>query len=135
MRIIRILEKLKLYTQSYPILLRVFVFDVHNELGRYAREKQYADLLEAKLKQATIPYKRELRVGQTGNIVDFVIENKIILKLKAKGLILKDDYYQVQRYLQILKIKLGLIVNFANRYLKPIRVVRIDTDARRKFLK
>ena len=57
----------------------------------------------------------------------------MVLELKAKKVITKDDYYQIQRYLQMLNIKLGLLVNFRNRYLKPIRVVRIDTDARSKF--
>ncbi len=37
-------------------------FDVHNELGRYAREKQYADLLEDKFKGEGISYKREFKI-------------------------------------------------------------------------
>lgn len=120
----------------YPELSYVITeicFAVHNQLGRYAREKQYGDLLEEKLKEIKIPYKREFRIGKTGNTVDFLIDNKIILELKVKPLILKEDYYQLQRYLQALGIRLGLLVNFRNRYLKPIRVIRIDTDARNKF--
>jgi len=73
-------------------------------------------------------------VGDTGNIIDFVVENKIVLELKAKLLISKDDYYQLQRYLQAANMKLGLLVNFRSRYLKPKRVVRIDTDVRNKFI-
>jgi len=121
----------------YPQLSYIIVgacFDVHNALGRFAREKQYCDALDHKLRDLKIPYKREFHVNNTGNIVDFTIDNKLVLELKAKRIISKDDYYQVQRYLQILNIKLGLLVNFRNRYLKPIRVIRIDTDVRNKFV-
>ena len=110
------------------------LYAVHNELSRYCREKQYADLLEFKLKLLGIEYKREFKVGSSGNIIDFIIENRIILELKAKKILLKDDYYQLQRYLQAQNIKLGLLVNFRSKYLKPIRVIRIDTDNRRKFI-
>lgn len=103
-------------------------------MGRYSREKQYSDLLEEKLSKNEVQYKREFPVQNTGNIVDFYIENKIILELKAKKIITKKDYYQVQRYLQSINIKLGLLVNLRNRHLKPIRVLRIETDSRHKFL-
>jgi GxxExxY protein len=120
----------------YPELSYVLTgvcFEIHNTLGRYSREKQYGDSLEEKIKELGIPYKREFTVSSTGNTVDFLIDDKIIIELKAKPIVLKEDYYQAQRYLQILNKKLALIINFRNRYLKPIRVVRIDTDAKNKF--
>jgi len=109
-------------------------FEAHNELGRYSREKQYGDLIEKKLIVVHIPYKREYNIKNTGNIIDFLIDNKIIIELKSKRFISRDDYYQIQRYLQILNIKLGMIINFRNRYLKPIRIIRIDTDIKNKFV-
>ncbi len=101
-------------------------FSVHNELGSYQREKQYGDAIEKCLQEAKIPYKRELSIGNTGNIIDFLIENKIIVELKAKRIFTKEDYYQTQRYLQESKIRLALLINFRSKYLKPVRVVRID---------
>ena len=109
-------------------------FEAHNELGKYCKEKQYGDALEKKLKEAHIKYKRELIFPGTRNIIDFLIEDKIILELKAKETINKDDYYQVQRYLQMLKIKLGILINFRSQYLRPKRIVRIDTELHKKFL-
>ena len=124
----------KLLYPKLSYLITGLCFDVHNTLGRYAREKQYSDLLELKLKESGISYERELVVKGTGNIVDYIVSRSIILELKAKEYIVKEDYYQIQRYLQILKIRLGLIINFRSRYLKPLRVVLIETDVRKKFL-
>lgn len=101
-------------------------FDTHNELGRFAREKQYGDLLEVKMKEIGLTHTREQRVGDSGNILDFIIEGLIALELKAKSSIISGDYRQVQNYLQVSQLKLGLLVNFRNKYLKPIRIVKIE---------
>lgn len=68
------------------------------------------------------------------DIVDFIINDKVLLELKAKRFVTREDYYQTQRYLQSTNLNLGLIVNFRSRYLKPMRVVRIDIDAKKRFL-
>lgn len=84
----------------YPKLSYTIVgvcFEVHNQLGRYSREKQYCDILE----------------------------------IKAKHVVSKEDYYQVQRYLHGARLKLGILVNFRRRYLIPKRVIRIDKSNRK----
>lgn len=101
-------------------------FETHNELGRFAREKQYGGLLEIKMMGIGLTFTREQRVGDSGNILDFVIEGLVALELKAKGSVVSEDYRQVQNYLQASQLKLGLLVNFRDKYLKPIRIVKIE---------
>jgi len=102
-------------------------FDVHNELGQFAREKQYGDLLEKKFKEEGIKYQRELRIGDSGNIIDFLIDekDKILIELKTVRVVGRAHFRQMQNYLQQTQIKLGLLINFSDKYLSPKRVVLI----------
>lgn len=119
----------KIIHQELSYQVTGLCFKVHVKLGRFCREKQYADLLEELLKEKSIAYRREVRISTinnnspAGNIPDFIIMDKIILDCKAKHFITKDDYIQMQRYLKGANLKLGLIVNFRNTYLKPKRVI------------
>ncbi len=115
-------------------------FQIQKKLGRFCRERQYADSLEELLQTANIKYKREYEVkdlvpqSPAGNKVDFLIENKIILELKAKNFIKKEDYIQTQRYLKCANKKLGLIINFRNSFLKAKRVLNSQySDSNKKF--
>ncbi len=83
----------KLIHRELSYTLTGACFDVHNKLGRFAREKQYSDLLEQKLKERKVPFKREYRVGSSGNNVDFLVDEKIVIEVKAKKLIAKKDFY------------------------------------------
>ena len=105
-------------------------FSIQNKLGRYRNEKQYGDALENLLKENDIPYERELILKKSfegentkRNIVDFIVDDKIIVELKAREVVLKDDYFQVVRYLVSCNKKLGLIFNFRQKYLRPKRVL------------
>jgi GxxExxY protein len=104
-------------------------FAVHNELGQYRNEKQYADAIESHLKKLSIPYKRELildnaQIGLPGrNRVDFLIADEIVLEIKTKRAIVPEDYYQLKRYLVSLDKKLGILINFRSKYIYPKRVI------------
>ncbi|OHA51624.1 MAG: hypothetical protein A3A97_04390 [Candidatus Terrybacteria bacterium RIFCSPLOWO2_01_FULL_40_23] len=100
------------------------------KLGRYAKEKQYGDALEILLTQENIAYKREPSIpfnvaGEDvrGNRIDFIVEDKILIELKALPYITKRDYYQTSRYLRATNLKLGLLVNCHSQYLKPKRIL------------
>ena len=113
---------------SYKIV--GLLFNVHNNLGRFRNEKQYSDAIEQELKILKIPYKRGFRLPESfegenssRNIIDFIIDDKIILEVKTKRVILKDDYFQIKRYLISSDYKLGLLVNFRSKYLSPKRIL------------
>ncbi|MFI5164666.1 MAG: GxxExxY protein, partial [Bacteroidia bacterium] len=63
------------------------------------------------------------------NRPDFTIEGCMVIEFKAKPFITKEDYYQTMRYLEIVKMKLGMIVNFRQRYLKPKRIINSKVTA------
>lgn len=120
----------KLIFSDITYKINGILFKVHNKLGRYCNEKQYGDLIEKYLKDTQIKFEREKILFQSfpgekagRNKVDFLIEEKIVLELKSRRIITKEDYYQVRRYLEALKLKLGIIVNFRNLYLRPKRVL------------
>jgi len=128
MRMPRINNRIIFPELSYQIC--GFCFNIHNKLGRYRNEKQYADALEELLKENNINYQREKAIPisfkgekERRNIPDFIIEDKIIMDLKAKPLILKEDYFQMRRYLSSYDKKLGLIINFRQKYLFPKRII------------
>lgn len=104
-------------------------FEVQNRLGKVAREKQYADLLALLLEANKIKFEREKEIpfefaeGKIkGNKVDFLIEGSIVVDIKAKKYITRDDYFQMKRYLKAAKLKLGIIVNF-KRF--PLEIKRV----------
>jgi GxxExxY protein len=116
----------------YPELsykLTGILFKVHNNLGRFRNEKQYQDAVEQELKLSGLDYKREVELevsfdgeNKRRNICDFIVENKIIIDTKSKRIITKDDYFQMKRYLSSSKLRLGIIVNFRQKYLTPKRI-------------
>lgn len=104
-------------------------FDVHNELGRFGREKQYSDLLARKLAGRGLKYAREVRMGDSGNIVDFVVEDRIALELKAVRTLTRDYYRQIKNYLEQSHLDLGILVNFSDVALHPKRVLRATNES------
>ena len=105
-------------------------FETHNELGRYCNEQQYADYLETLFRRKNFRYVRESPLAESfdgehsrRNIPDFIFENTIVVDLKAKRLITREDYFQMKRYLASSQKKLGIIVNFHQKILTPKRIL------------
>lgn len=106
------------------------LFSVHNELSGFCNEKQYADAIEGYLKKLKINYEREKVLppsfeyeAEGRNKADFLIDNKIILEIKAKQFLSRSDYYQTKRYLVALNKKLAILVNFHQKYIRPKRIL------------
>lgn len=117
----------------YPNLSYIlfgYCYKAHTELGRYCREKQYCDRIEERLLQDKISYHREYSIGNTGNIADFEVNGQIIIETKARYPMHKEDYFQLQRYLQASGYELGILANFRYYKVLPIRVLRIEPGAK-----
>jgi GxxExxY protein len=127
--------KNKIFYPDLSYKINGILYKVHNRLGRYCNEKQYSDMIEELLKKEGIKFEREKILPKVfegekegRNKIDFLIEEKIILEIKAKTIIEKSDYYQIMRYLKILNKKLGFLVNFRNRYLRVKRVINPEGE-------
>ena len=105
--------------------------DVHNELGKGFSEYVYGDALEFELRANGVPYLREHQypIEYKGEILphkyiaDFVIEDKIILEIKAVEKLVSAHIKQTLNYLAASKLKLGILVNFGEESLSYKRVV------------
>ena len=102
---------------SYKIV--GILFEVHTKLGGRYQEKIYQAAVEKLLQRDKINYKRELPVdlifegAKIGKYyLDFLIEDKIVLELKAVYRFHPDHFKQIQSYLKTNNLKLGILANF-----------------------
>lgn len=108
--------------------------EVHNELGNGFQEVIYQRALEIELKEAGLHFARELEMeisykGKVigGRRVDFLVEDQIMVELKA--VIQLEDVHLAQaiNYLEAYGLKIGLLINFGSRSLDFKRVMKPGT--------
>ena len=105
--------------------------EVHNTLGKGFSEAVYAEALEIELNKNSVPFSKEekFNISYKGKTLvkkfraDFVIDNKIILELKAVDKISSSHIKQTLNYLAVSKLKLGIVINFGEDSLSYKRVV------------
>jgi GxxExxY protein len=121
-------EKLILKDLSYKLMH--ILFDVHNKLGTSFKEEQYKNAIADYLNKLGLKLEREKEISADfkgliikGLRVDFIIENKIILEVKSKPLLTKEDLRQVLRYLKSLNLPLAILVNFKKKKLEYKRII------------
>ncbi|MDI6032628.1 GxxExxY protein [Flavobacterium sp. LB2P84] len=110
-----------LHKELSESILKVF-YDVYNELGYGFLEKVYQNAMYLELKsqgfkvepqkQIKVYYKNEL-VGDF--FADLLINDLIILELKACDSLVKAHYVQTLNYLKATNIEIGLLLNFGER--------------------
>src|SRR6185437_1399066 len=95
---------------SYKIV--GILFEVHSTLGNRYQEKYYQRAVAVKLTNNNISFKKEISVDliidseKIGKyFLDFLIEEKVILELKAKPSFTMNDYRQIQAYLKATDLK------------------------------
>jgi len=94
-------------------------YKVYNTLGYGFLEKVYENALLIELKLLGLDAKTQypIRVLYNGSHVgeyfaDILVENKVIVELKACSSMSNDHVLQLQNYLKATNIEIGLLLNF-----------------------
>lgn len=103
--------------------------EVHKTLGNGFPEVIYQRALAIEMKFQGLEFEREknmfifYRDSQIGTRrVDFFVEKKIMLEVKATRELDDSDLNQAMNYLEAYKMKIGLLINFGARSLQFKRV-------------
>lgn len=101
--------------------LQGIIFEVYKTLGSGFKESIYQNALEEEFINQHFLYKREptLKIRYKEKLVgyykpDFIIDDKIIIELKAVPIMPKYFETQLYYYLKATNYKLGLLVNFGS---------------------
>ncbi len=113
---------------SYQII--GIAMEIHKELGYGFLEKVYENAFTVLLNDRNVKFEqqksieiyfRKVMIGHY--IADLVIEEKIIIELKAVSQILDVHKAQLANYLKATGVRLGIIINFGKETLEFERVV------------
>jgi len=94
--------------------------EVHKALGPGLLESVYEECLAAEMEAQGLRFERQKPVPvvfrkvklDCGYRVDFVVEEKVIVELKAIDVVPPVMYAQVLTYVRLLDKRLGLLINF-----------------------
>ena len=108
--------------------------ETHRELGPGLLESVYKTCLAYELRQNNVDFMSEKQIPiiykeialECGFRADIIVENSIILELKAVGKILPIHQAQLITYLKLTGFKMGFIFNF--------NVIRLKDGIRRIML-
>ncbi len=100
--------------------------EVHRQLGPGLLESTYQDCLIYELQQINLNVQKEVFIPlmyknlklDRGFRIDILVENSIVLELKAVDKITDIHKSQLLTYLKLGKFKLGLLLNFNVKILK-----------------
>lgn len=97
-------------------------YTVYNELGYGFLENVYenAMLIELQKNELQAEAQKKILVHYKTSVVgnyfaDLVIENRIVVELKAAKKLKKEHEYQLINYLKATDIEIGLLLNFGRR--------------------
>lgn len=112
-------------------------FDVHNFLGNGYQEVIYQRALSYEFEQVGLNYQREISkdifyknllepIGKRR--ADFVVENKVLIEIKALKELEDVHLNQVLNYLKTYKLEVGLLLNFGSKSLEFKRLILSPTS-------
>lgn len=110
--------------------IRGAVFNVYNKLGPAFKESVYQNALEEELTKAALSFEKEksIEITYEGKKVgtyrpDFIVDDKIILELKALPFVGKLEKKQIWQYLKGSPYRLAFLINFGSENLYLERIV------------
>jgi GxxExxY protein len=110
-----------LHKDLTEIIIGVF-YDVYNTLGYGFLEKVYETAMAIELDERCIYFDDQypIDVFYKGHKIgkyfaDLIVENSVIIELKANEYIRKDDECQLLNYLKATNIEVGLLLNFGKK--------------------
>jgi GxxExxY protein len=113
---------------SYQVMKAVF--EAHDALGPGFVESVYEEALVYELELRGIPFERQkvVTVSYKGRIVgthrlDFVVDGKIVLELKAVSALTNVFKQQTLSYLKATGLRLGILINFGTPRVEHTRIV------------
>ena len=100
--------------------------EIHKTLGPGLLESAYEYALAYELQELGLNVKRQVSMPfnykeiklDVGYKIDLLIENKVIIELKAVESLTPTHFAQTLTYLKLSKLKLGILLNFNEKYLK-----------------
>jgi GxxExxY protein len=110
-----------LHEELTDVIIKTF-YEVYNELGYGFLEKVYQNSLYLELKnkgynveaqKRIIVFYKGIEVGEY--YADLIVENAVILELKAADCIVKDFENQILNYLRATDCEVGLLLNFGKK--------------------
>ena len=104
--------------------------EVHRQLGPGFLEKIYEEALKVELgrNNLSFEFQKEIEVEYVGVVVgthrlDLIVEDKVIIELKAVKKFEDIHFAQLRSYLKATDTKIGLLLNFARPTLEIKRIV------------
>ena len=100
--------------------------EIHKSIGPGLLESVYENALTYDLKQLGLNVKQQVPMPfiykevkqEVGYRIDLMINNKVIIEIKAVETLLPVHYAQLLTYLKLSGLKLGLLINFNSKTLK-----------------
>lgn len=121
-------EQLLYERESY--LIRGACFDLYKQFGGAFKETVINKALVAELKHTGLVVETQKRIDivfrdeKIGVYVpDLIIDSKILIELKVKPFLTKEDERQFWHYLRATEYKLGFLINFGSKKLEIKRRV------------
>jgi GxxExxY protein len=113
-------------------------FDVFKEIGGQHKERYLQKALMVAFGKRDLKFKREVSIPLKYQevvvgkyILDFIVEDTVVVEIKSSGQFKTSDFEQIKQYLANTKTELGLLIRFSEkgvtyqRILKP-KIINVD---------